>query len=88
MHLISLDESGNTGTDLKDPQQPIFVLAALIVPERAGSDSKPTWKRPSKSCCPGFLSMESKSTAATCEADAGTSEGRNCKFGSCFAMNG
>ncbi len=33
MHLIYLDESGNTGTDLKDGQQPVFVLAALIVPE-------------------------------------------------------
>jgi hypothetical protein len=33
MHLIYLDESGNTGTNLSDPQQPVFVLAALIVPE-------------------------------------------------------
>jgi hypothetical protein len=33
MHLVYLDESGNTGTDLKDKQQPIFVLAALIVSE-------------------------------------------------------
>jgi hypothetical protein len=33
MHLVYMDESGNTGTDLKDAQQPVFVLAALIVPE-------------------------------------------------------
>lgn len=33
MHLIYLDESGNSGTNLADPQQPIFVLGALIVPE-------------------------------------------------------
>lgn len=33
MHLIYLDESGNTGNHLNDPQQPIFVLGALIVPE-------------------------------------------------------
>lgn len=33
MHLIYLDESGNTGTNLTDPQQPVFVLGALIVPE-------------------------------------------------------
>lgn len=32
MHLIYLDESGNTGNNLNDPQQPIFVLSALIVP--------------------------------------------------------
>lgn len=34
MHLIYLDESGNSGTNLSDPQQPIFVLGALIVPEQ------------------------------------------------------
>lgn len=33
MHLVYLDESGNTGTNLSDAQQPWFVLAALIVPE-------------------------------------------------------
>ena len=33
MHLIYLDESGNTGRDLGESQQPIFVLGALIVPE-------------------------------------------------------
>ncbi len=33
MHLVYLDESGNTGTNLNDSEQPIFLLAALIVPE-------------------------------------------------------
>jgi Protein of unknown function (DUF3800) len=33
MHLIYLDESGQTGTNLKDTIQPIFVLGALVVPE-------------------------------------------------------
>ena len=33
MHLIYLDESGNTGRNLTDPQQPVFVLGALLVPE-------------------------------------------------------
>ncbi len=33
MHLIYLDESGQTGTNLKDQVQPIFVLGALVVPE-------------------------------------------------------
>jgi len=33
MHLIYLDESGNTGNNLGDTQQPVFVLGALIVPE-------------------------------------------------------
>jgi hypothetical protein len=33
MHLIYLDESGNSGRNLNDPQQPVFVLCGLIVPE-------------------------------------------------------
>ena len=33
MYLVYLDETGNTGADLNDAQQPVFVLAALIVPE-------------------------------------------------------
>ena len=33
MHLIYLDESGNTGNNLGDLQQPVFVLGGLIVPE-------------------------------------------------------
>src|SRR4051794_870141 len=33
MHLVYLDESGNTGNNLDDPGQPIFLLGALIVPE-------------------------------------------------------
>lgn len=35
MHLIYLDESGQTGTNLRDTVQPIFVLGALVVPESA-----------------------------------------------------
>ena len=31
MHLIYFDESGNTGNNLEDPQQPVFVLGALVV---------------------------------------------------------
>jgi hypothetical protein len=34
LHLVYLDESGNTGTNLNDKEQPIFLLAALIVPEK------------------------------------------------------
>lgn len=34
MHLIYLDESGNSGGNLADPRQPIFVLCALLVPEQ------------------------------------------------------
>src|SRR5688572_20451856 len=33
MILVYLDESGNTGNNLSDPLQPIFVLCAMLVPE-------------------------------------------------------
>ena len=33
MYLIYFDESGNTGTRLTDTAQPVFVLAALLVPQ-------------------------------------------------------
>ncbi|MFN3407770.1 MAG: DUF3800 domain-containing protein [Limisphaerales bacterium] len=33
MHLVYLDESGQTGTNLRDAAQPVFVLGALVVPE-------------------------------------------------------
>ena len=33
MYLIYLDESGNSGTNLHESQQPVFVLCALVVPE-------------------------------------------------------
>ncbi len=35
MHLVYFDESGQSGTNLNDKAQPIFVLAALVVPETA-----------------------------------------------------
>lgn len=33
MHLVYFDESGQTGNNLNDSTQPIFILAALVVPE-------------------------------------------------------
>jgi hypothetical protein len=34
MNLVYVDESGNTGLNLKDLQQPVFILAAMVIPER------------------------------------------------------
>lgn len=33
MHLVYLDESGNSGNNLSDPDQPVFLLCAMVVPE-------------------------------------------------------
>ncbi len=38
MYLIYFDESGNTGNNLNDAQQPVFVLCALAVPEIKWAD--------------------------------------------------
>ncbi|MFT5365194.1 MAG: hypothetical protein ACI8V2_000131 [Candidatus Latescibacterota bacterium] len=40
MHLIYFDESGNTGNNLDDTQQPVFVLAGLVVPEEVWQDAE------------------------------------------------
>ena len=42
MHFIYLDESGNTGNNLNDVTQPIFVLGALIVPEEKWLNPHPS----------------------------------------------
>ena len=34
MYLLYADESGNTGTDLDNKQQPIFVLAGILVNDK------------------------------------------------------
>lgn len=31
MHLIYFDETGNTGNNLTDPQQPVFLLCAMLI---------------------------------------------------------
>src|SRR5436190_24204425 len=34
MHLVYFDESGNTGLNLNDPDQPLLLLCAMVVDER------------------------------------------------------
>jgi hypothetical protein len=34
VHLVYLDESGNSGLNLHDPEQPLFALCAMIVDEK------------------------------------------------------
>lgn len=38
MKLIYTDESGNTGLNLKDKQQPIFLLVCIIIDENQWFD--------------------------------------------------
>ena len=38
MYLVYFDETGNTGTNFDDPQQKVFVLGAMVVPEAIWQD--------------------------------------------------
>ncbi|NLE37805.1 MAG: DUF3800 domain-containing protein, partial [Pirellulaceae bacterium] len=38
MYLVYFDESGNTGINLHDVQQPVFLLCALVVPKEKWLD--------------------------------------------------
>lgn len=40
MHFFYLDESGDTGTNLQDAQQPIFVLAGMSVADKKWNNTK------------------------------------------------
>jgi hypothetical protein len=69
MHLVYFDESGNSGNNLNDAEQPIFVLGALIVPETCWQ-SRATWRRRLSSISRSWRPKERKSTPAT-YAEAG-----------------
>jgi hypothetical protein len=38
MYIVYFDETGNTGTNFDDIQQPVFVLGAMVVPEATWQD--------------------------------------------------
>lgn len=40
MLLAYIDEAGNTGTDLKDPDQPVHYVGALLIPEASWQSTK------------------------------------------------
>ncbi len=40
MHFFYLDESGDTGSNINDPEQPIFVLAGLSVSDKKWNNTK------------------------------------------------
>ena len=54
MHLVYIDESGNTGINLTDNQQPLFVLAALIVPESCWLDLERDLEQSLSELCPAL----------------------------------
>ena len=54
MYLVYIDESGNTGVNLTDAEQPLFVLAALIVPEACWLDLERDLEQSLAELCPSL----------------------------------
>ena len=54
MHLVYIDESGSTGVNLSDQEQPIFVLAALIVPETCWLELERDLEQSLSKLCPAL----------------------------------
>ncbi len=51
MHLVYIDETGNTGKNLNDPQQPVFLLCALLIHKNKWQELE----RNMQSICDAFL---------------------------------
>lgn len=54
MYLMYSDESGNTGTDLDNKQQPIFALAGIIVKDEKWHKINDYFEEEKVKICPEF----------------------------------
>jgi len=75
MHLIYVDESGNTGTNFADPQQPLFVLAALIVPETCWIELEGDLEAALRELCPEIAKADSEIHASDLRSGRGEFKG-------------
>ncbi len=69
MHLIYVDESGNTGTNFTDSQQPLFVLAALIVPETCWIELESDLEAALRELCPSIAAADGEIHATELRSD-------------------
>ena len=53
MHLCYIDEAGSTGKDLANVQQPVFVMAGLLVSDEKWKKTERESQRIIKSACGG-----------------------------------
>ena len=58
MYLMYLDESGNTGTDYDNKQQPIFSLAGICVEDCKWHEVNDTFEKEKIKICPEFKDYE------------------------------
>lgn len=75
MHLIYVDESGNTGTNFADPEQPLFVLAALIVPETCWIELERDLEASLMELCPNIAKADSEIHASDLRSGRGEFKG-------------
>lgn len=75
MHLIYVDESGNTGTNFTDSQQPLFVLAALIVPETCWIELESDLEAALRELCPSIAAADGEIHATELRSGRGEFRG-------------
>jgi len=56
MHLVYIDETGNTGKNLNDPQQPVFLLCAMAIHEKRWQELEVRLQH----CCNTFLEEKTR----------------------------
>lgn len=75
MHLIYVDESGNTGTNFSDTQQPLFLLAALVVPEACWIELESDLDTALGQLCPAIAATDSEIHATELRSGKGAFKG-------------
>lgn len=75
MHLIYVDESGNTGTNFTDSEQPLFVLAALIVPETCWIELESDLEAALRDLCPAIAAADGEIHATELRSGRGAFKG-------------
>ena len=58
MYLMYADESGNTGTDLDNKQQPVFALAGIVVKDKNWHTINDYFEKEKVKICPEFKNNE------------------------------
>ncbi len=77
MHLVYVDESGNTGTDFTDKSQPLFLLAALLVPDLCWTQLEKDLENVLMRRCPELFHSETEIHATDLRSGRGWFRGKS-----------
>jgi hypothetical protein len=75
MHLIYVDESGNTGLNFSDSEQPVFLLAALIVEETCWLELENDLETELRNLCPAIAAADGEIHATELRSGRGQFKG-------------